>query len=132
MTKSVFVSYNFRDDASLARNIGVFFEPRGPCKAIPVFVDEDVSAQGAAAIDREIRRVMMGCHAVVFVVGDSVHNSPWINREAQLARSMGIGIIAVRAPHTSGNVPNELRENDVTVVQWDRSDFCSALNRVLG
>jgi len=132
MSKRVFVSYNFREDAPSARNIGVFFQPRGPCNAAPVFVEQDVSAQGEAAVDREIRRVMEPCAAAVFVVGDSVHNSPWINREAQLAKSMGLGIVAVRAPDTSGNVPNELRENDVMVVKWDRSEFCHALNRVLG
>lgn len=132
MSKRVFVSYNFREDASLARNIGVLFQPWERCNGTPVFVERDVSAQGEAVVDREIRRVMEPCVAAVFVVGDSVHNSPWINREAQLAKSMGLRIVAVRAPNTRGNVPNELRENGIPVLEWDRDGFCDALNRVLG
>jgi antiphage defense system Thoeris ThsB-like protein len=128
MPRKIFVSYNFRKDAHLAHNIKTFFQPQGRCDGTPVFV-ENVSAQGDDAIDREINRVMEGCDAAVFVVGDDSHNSPWINREAELARSKPLGIVTVRAPGTTGGLPNVLRGSPEPV-DWGHDELCQALNRI--
>ena len=134
MSAPVFISYNFKDDKEFAHNIGVFFQPAGgPCHGTPKFVENDVSAEGGDAIDAEIRRAMNGCVAAVFVCGANVHNSPWINREAELAISKGLGIVALRAPGTTGGIPNQLRAVDPPppLVDWEAGAFCREVNRIV-
>lgn len=130
MSKPVFISYNFLTDREYAHNIGVFFQPCGPCQGTPRFVS-NVSAGGNPAIDEEIRRVMDDCAAAVFVCGQNSHNSPWINREAQLAISRGLGIVALQAPGATGGIPAELKAVDPPLVPWDADALCAALNRVI-
>ena len=130
MSAPVFISYNFTDDRELAHNIGVFFQPRGLCHGEPRFVG-NVSAGGDDAIDREILRTLRDCAAAIFVYGDNAHNSPWINREAELAISLGIGIVALRAPGTSGNLPNALRAINPPRADWSAESLCGELNRIV-
>lgn len=127
MGRTVFISYNFLDDREFAHNIGVFFQPRGPCLGEPRFV-RNVSVGGEREIDEEIRRVMDGCVAAVFVCGQNSHNSPWINREAQLAISRGLGIVALHAPGASGGIPTELKAVDPPLVPWDADALSAALD----
>jgi len=133
MSAPVFISYNFRDDKESARGIRNFFQPYGPCHGRPRFVENDVSARGDDAIDAEIRRAMSGCAAAVFVCGDNTHNSPWINREAKLAISGSLGIVALRAPRTTGGIPNELRAltTPPPLVDWGPEPLCGELNRIV-
>jgi hypothetical protein len=130
MSKPVFISYNFLSDREFAHNIRVFFQPYGPCHGTPRFVS-DVAADDDRAVDVEIRRVMNDCVAAVFVCGQNSHNSPWINREAQLAISLGLGIVALQAPNTTGGVPAELKPVDPPIVPWGSDALCAELNRIL-
>lgn len=107
-----------------------FFQAQeGQCQGKAVFVENDVSAQGEKAIDTEIRRVMSGCECALFVVGDESHNSPWINREAELAISLGLGRVAVQVKGTSGGLPNALANDDIPLVEWNQRALGEALNK---
>jgi hypothetical protein len=130
MAKSVFVSYHFRRDHEVARNLKAFFQPSGTCQGSPVFVENDVSAEGTPAIDREINRVMSGCDAALFVIGDDTHNSPWIDREAALAISKNLPLVAVRRPGSTGNLPPQLRDR-TPLVEWKHAALTSAVNDAL-
>lgn len=130
MSSPVFISYNFLDDKEFAHNIGLFFQPLGPCHGTPRFV-RDVSAGGDDVIDLEIRRTIADCVAAVFVCGSNSHNSPWINREADLAINYGLGIVALRAPRATGGIPLQLRAVDPPIVDWGREHLCRALNPII-
>lgn len=128
MTKRIFISYKFTD-AELARNLLPFFQRcGGKCEGTPVYVEKDVSKDGESAIDAEIRRVMLGCECAVFVVGADSHNSPWIRREAELAKSLGLGIVAVRLPNSTGGLPRDLAGVALETVEWDVERVAAALN----
>lgn len=133
MSAPVFISYNFRDDKEFARGIRNFFQPFGPCHGVPHFVENDVSERGLEAIDAEIRSVMSGCVAAVFVCGQNTHDSPWINREAKLAISRNLGIVVLRAPGSTGGIPNELRAltTPPPLVDWGPEHLCSEINRIV-
>lgn len=129
MSRRVFVSFNFKDVA-VARNVTTFFQSQeGRCQGKTVFVEKDVSAEGDAAIDAEIRRVMSGCDCALFVVGDDCHNSPWINREAQIAIGSGLGRVAVRAPNTTGGLPHTLADSEIPFVTWGHDTLSDAMNK---
>lgn len=129
MAKLIFVSYNFRDHG-IARSVKTFFQEQGgQCEGRPVFVEGDLSHMGDAAIDEEISRVMALCVGVLFVIGDNNHNSPWIDREAELALSRNLGLVAVRAPHTTGGLPNRISQQ-VPLVDWSHDTLCNALNLI--
>lgn len=129
MSRWVFVSYNFknRELAHTLRNH--FQEYGGPCEGKPLYVTNDVSEDGESAIDLEIRSVMDRCSAAIFVVGDDNHNSPWIEREATIASSRALGIVAVRLPETRGALPPKLREMNIQAEDWRQDALCTALNR---
>lgn len=128
MARKIFISYNFRD-REIAHNIGKFFQSeRGRCQGKPVFVKDDLSKQGGKAIDKEIQLVMGGCCAVLFIVGNNNHNSPWINREAELSISMGLKSVAIRYPGTTGNLPDVLRKRKIPFVDWDQVALSNILN----
>lgn len=129
MSRLVFVSYNFRHDRATARNVGQLFQSGGgTCDGRPVFVEHDVSGGGDAAIDREIRRVMAPCSAAIFVVGDDSHNSPWLEREAEIATSMNLRIAAVQASGTEGGAPKVLRDRGIEPYAWADPAMCTYLN----
>ena len=126
----VFISYKF-SDRELAHSIDSFFQPQGgQCQGKAAFVKNDVADQGSAAIEREIQEVMRGCVAVLFIVGDDSHNSPWIEYEAKLARSWEKPMFAVRHPGAAGGPPNEIRNEISAVLQWSQNVLCDALNAV--
>jgi len=129
MARDVFISYNYAD-REVAHNVHVFFQPQGgACQGKPVLVQEDVASGGDEAIKEAIQDLMEECKAVLFVVGDDSHNSPWINYEAKLARSWGIPMVAVQAPNANGDVPNEIKDQ-VKLVNWAHDTLCAALNKV--
>ncbi|MFO1053952.1 MAG: TIR domain-containing protein [Planctomycetota bacterium] len=127
MPRRIFISYNF-GDRELAHSIPAFFQSQdGRSEGQPVFVTNNVTQQGDAAVEREIRSVMAGCDSALFVVGDNVHNSPWIDREAELAISMGLALVAVRAPRTTGGLPKRLEPLQIPVVAWKQDALATAL-----
>jgi len=125
----IFVSYNF-NDREISRSIKSFAQSLGgPVRGNFLFVENDVSAYGDIAIDKEIKGVMSGCDSAFFVIGNNNHNSPWINREVVIAMSKGLKIVISRFPNTNGGVPNQLRNIPYTEVQWRPSNIAKALNK---
>lgn len=128
MSRKIFISYNYKD-RQLAHQVIDFFQPQGgQCQGSAAFVKENVAEQGDAAIDAAIKDVMTPCVGVLFVVGDNNHNSPWIDREAELAVSRNLGMVLVQLPDTTGGVPNRLK--DLPVVEWKSHALCDALNKI--
>ncbi|ATC95050.1 TIR domain-containing protein [Pseudoalteromonas tunicata] len=129
MANRIFVSYNF-NDREMSRSIKSFTQSYGgPVRGNFIFVENDVSAYGDAAIDNEIKNVMSGCDSAFFVVGNNNHNSPWINREVVLAMSKGLKIVVSSFPNSNGGVPNQLRKIPHTEVKWKPSDIANELNK---
>lgn len=130
MNKKIFVSYNFKDREP-AHNVRPFFNRQGGrCQGEPVYVENDVSAQGEAAIREEILRILEPCVGVLFVVGDDSHNSPWIDWEAKMAIRRGLPMVAVQLPNKTGGMPNRLKDLEVPFVAWGQETLCDALNRI--
>lgn len=129
MSRNVFISYNFRDRELAGTLKNSFQNLGGPCEGKPVYVTKDVSDEGDAAIDNEIRSVMEPCSAAIFVIGDDCHNSPWIEREAKIASSRDLAIVAVRLKETTGGLPPKLREMGIETEDWSPDALCKALNR---
>lgn len=125
MANKVFVSSNFNDRA-VVNTINNMIA-RGRYYGDIFFVENDVSSEGAFAIDREINRIMNSCDAVLFVVGDNCHNSPWIEREVELAYSKNLPVIVTQLPKTFGGPPNGLKDKKYTVAKWEEGDLGEAL-----
>lgn len=116
--KKIFVSHVFNDREITHSIKGMSVIHSGILNVRFVFVENDVSIEGSDAIDKEIRNVMTDCNVALFLVGNNNHNSPWIEREVQLATSKGLPIIVMRLPHTSGGVPNALRNKPFKECKW--------------
>ncbi len=130
MASKIFVSYNF-NDKEIARTLnGYLTKNGGKIDGKFVFVTNDVSDYGDNAIDREIRSVMSGCDAALFVVGDNSHNSPWINREVVLAVSKRLKRVVTRPKGYTGGIPNALYGTSYTEAGWSMNDLAYCLNRI--
>lgn len=125
MAKNIFVSYNFNDKQVSAKVKDMIQQHHldGQC----TFVENDVSYNGQTAIDWEIERTMENCDAALFVIGDNPRNSPWIEREAELAINKNIPVLSTQLPGMQGNTPASLI--DSTLVHWDAELLTSTLNR---
>jgi len=130
MSRRIFISYNFKD-REIAHNIRPYFQSNGgTCQGKPLFIENDVSGQGDKAIDLEVRRIMKKCNIALFVIGDNVHSSPWINREAELAVSMDLKLAGVRFPKSNGGVPNILKHHKLPIAKWNQKDLAKVLNKL--
>ncbi len=131
MATKTFVSFNFKDRELVLSMRNFFQEHQGQIQGSMVICENDVSADGDKAIDAEILRVMRGCDAALFVIGDECHNSPWIRREATLAISIKLDLVVVRRPKTTGGEPPELRSQlGIPRVEWSPVRIGMALNQV--
>ena len=129
MARKIFVSYNFKDK-EVSHSVNALLQKHGgKIDGQFVFVTRDVSSEGGAAIDREISRVQSGCDAALFIMGNNSHNSPWINREAQLAKSRDLCIVLTRLPESRGGVPYEFFNSNYPEAEWSVNDLAYYLNR---
>ena len=125
MAKNIFVSYNF-NDPDVTRSVKSMIQ-KDTLDGQIVFVENDVSYNGATAIDWEIEHTMDGCDAALFVIGDNPRNSPWINQEAAHAIAKDITVIATQLPNMNEQTPNLLTESPL--INWDSQALTSTLNR---
>ena len=116
MARKVFVSFNFKD-SSLSYTLNNMTQSTG-CHF--VYANEHTHH-----IDQLIKDKMRGCCAALFVVGNDNHNSPWINREVELANSMGLTLYVTQLPNTNGGLPNELKDKPYQCVSWSESGISS-------
>jgi hypothetical protein len=135
MSRNIFISYKF-GDAELVRTLRSWFQPHGECQGTPIFVDSAIPtgepSEVTKKIDEKILKAMQDCVAAVFVVGDDNHNSPWINREAQIAIGLPLEILAMQAKDSTGGLPNELARlnREIDLLKWGASNLCPALNAI--
>ncbi len=122
--KNVFVSYNFKDQEVVhtVQNMAGQFSGGNFAK---FELTKNVALQGDAAIDQEIRRVMNSCDSVLFVIGNNNHNSPWINREVELAISADKRLVLTRLPGTTGGPPARLAGHPIA--EWKPNKLADAL-----
>ena len=116
--KKIFVSYNF-NDRSISHSVnGMSKDNNGPVNGRFVFVEGDVASNGAAAIDKKIGNTMNNCDVALFLVGNNNHNSPWIEREVELATSKGFPILVMKLPDSTGGVPQSLKNRSYRECSW--------------
>ena len=109
--RKAFVSYNY-ENRELAHNVNTLL-PLNIIEALIIHVNSNTKS----LIDKEIRISIKESNIVVFIIGNNSHNSPWINREAELAISMNKPILCIRYPETTGSTPQKLVKCDI--LDWD-------------
>lgn len=125
MAKHIFVSYNF-NDRDVSRSVRQMIQSQD-LKGQIVFVENDVSHNGATAVDWEIEHTMERCDAALFVLGDNVRNSPWIEKEAAHAIAKEIPVLATELPGVQSMCPSQLV--DKPCLDWGAETLADTLNR---
>lgn len=129
MAKSIFVSHNFNDKQVSKAVQGVMAEHREDINGKVVFVENDVSYNGATAINWEIEHTMEDCDAALFVLGENHHNSPWLNRECEHAIKKNIPILITSLPGEDFHKPASLNDDNCTVLNWDSGELYNCMNQ---
>ena len=126
MAKRVFVSFRYADKDLRNDLLQFFQEHGGPVQATPAVMRTDVGDQGDERVKQVIREQLQGCVAVLAVVGDTVHNSRWIEYELGVANEFGIPKFQIRHPKATGGPPNAhagMRE-----IEWKRDAVAAVIN----
>ena len=128
MAKRIFVSYNF-NDRQVTETVKHMIETHHDAiEGRMVFVENDVSYNGATAINWEIEQVMDKCDAALFVLGDNVRNSPWLAHEADQVKARNIPAIATCLPGISEVTTESLHDLPCTMVNWNTTELPTQLN----
>ncbi len=129
MTKYIFISFNY-NDLQMEGNLETMFNPSGgPIQGTPIWVKQNVLQEGENAIKREIRSILDQCVIALFLIGQNIHNSPWIEYEYQYAHStLQIPCIGVNHPHDTYGVPNIAPR--MKRLSWDLQEIAAELNRI--
>ncbi|WCN12767.1 hypothetical protein GV054_06920 [Marinomonas mediterranea] len=122
----IFVSLNYGDKEIVKTITGMSSIYNGPVKREFVFV-EGISTSWHE-IEKKIKEALSQCSEVLFVVGDNNHNSPWIEREAQLALSQEKKIFLTRLPDTYGGIPKTLPKDKYEEIRWSGNHLANKLN----
>lgn len=131
MSRTIFLSYEFVE-SEIALTLPSWFQKYGgACQGTLLTVDSQ--KRTTPEIDAKIRDMMKVCDIAIFLKSDNVHNKPWIDREAEIAISLGIPIVVVPLPDCDAGPPNRLAgQNDVIYVEnWDPDELCCTLNRIV-
>jgi hypothetical protein len=116
MPKNVFLSFR-QKNLDFRNDLRSFFEAwRGPVQATPLYLTEDVRAQGEPAIKRQIQEALRTCSGLLVVVGEDVHSSEWIDYEIAVADSWRIPRAGLRHPQAKGGLPT--RFPGMEVLDW--------------
>jgi hypothetical protein len=129
MSRKIFISYEFAE-GKIARTLPSWFQPWGKCQGKGMMVDP--TTRSTDEIDFAIRTVMQACDIALFLKSGNSHNKPWIDREAEIAISLGLPIVVIPLPECLAGPPNRLAVHDrlYIVEKWDPDELCRTLNRI--
>jgi hypothetical protein len=130
MAKSIFVSYNFNDREVCDKVKGMMMEHVNDIHGKVVFVENDVSYNGATAVDWEIEHVMEDCDAALFVLGEAYHSSPWFDREIAHAKEKHIPMMATVLPGENVEIPESLTAEGCKMLNWNSDEMCDCMNSI--
>jgi hypothetical protein len=94
-----------------------------------VFVVDDVSYNGSTAIAWEVASLMDDCDAVLFILGENPHNSPWLDHEVEFAMSKGMSILLTQLPETNAVTPDLLANTNCVKAGWDANEIIACMNQ---
>ena len=100
----------------------------GPIQGKAEWVKRDVSHLGEEAIENEIKKSMDKCVLALILLGQDVHNSPWIEFEVYYAFKKRMICIGIEHPHGNYVPPNVYSEMEV--LPWDPDHIAHELNQL--
>ena len=127
MAKKIFVSYNFNNKhvRDSVHNLLSEEQVKGQIKV----VENDVSYNGETAIDWEIEHTMEKCDAALFVLGDKLRSSPWLEKEAAHAKALSIPVLATQIPGSDLDASESMAGVECDLLHWDAKSVADTLNR---
>lgn len=115
-TKHVFVSYYYKDDYALKRMLKLWDKnSKIDFRVNDKSTDISIPSGNEKIIKRKIQRQMERCDFVLVLIGDRTHMRPWVQWEIELAKKLGLPIIAVKKSK-SAKSPKQLLSSGVTWV----------------
>ncbi len=124
----IFISYKF-EDYEYANGIeGLLKNPNNQYRHSTKREKEDRRNKGEVAVKHYLNGIIRECNALICLIGNNTHNSMWVRYELEVAKSLGIKVIPVRIPRSSGGLPNLLKAWGLTEVRWNAKDINNKLS----
>ena len=127
----IFVSFRESDKNYREAFEGLLQNPNTNFYHAPISARKDYRPLGSEPIRKYLNRLIKGCDALVCLIGENTHNSPWIGHELAVASSLKIGIAAIRIPDTRGGTPPLIKKKGIQIVKWRSAEINKALNRAI-
>lgn len=124
MAKSIFISCNINHHEVMEKVNDVLIQARIAKQCL--FMSQELTSQEQSVITEQIAATMKQCDAVLFIIGDTQKNSPWITQEIAYAMQHNMKIMCTQIPNVQGYTPPELI--DSTLINWDQDLIASAIN----
>lgn len=100
---------------------GLLNNPNNKYRHLTMREREDLRNKGENAWKNYLKNFIKRCNAVVCLIGQDTHNSRGVGYELDVANSLGIKIIPVRIPNTTGGAPKSLQNKKI--LNWDSEEI---------
>ena len=125
----VFLSYRWEDKRYADGLKGAFLNPTNEYRHVPYNEREDYRQKGETVIKNYLKGIIGNCDALICLIGNKTHNSPWIDYELDVATSQNKKIVSVRIQGTNGGAPNLIRSRGIKIIEYDSRKINDALSK---
>ena len=88
------------------------------------------NSENAEYIKRGIRERIKRSSVTIVLIGETSHESEWIDWEVRESLRLGKGVIAVKLESDSGlKIPRALIDNGITPLPWDHEKISDAIHK---
>ncbi len=125
----VFLSYKWEDRKhandlkSNLKNLNNMY------RHIPLAEREDYREKGKKSIRNYLKDIINDCEAILCLIGNNTHSSPWVSYELDVATSQSKKIVPLRIPNTTGGPPKLIKDREINIVEWNSRLINDALSK---
>ena len=123
----LFLSYKWEDKSYADGMDGLLKNPNNQYRHLTERERMDLRSQGENIWKNYLKNKIKNCNALICLIGQNTHNASGVIYELEVANSLGINIIPVRIPETTGAIPTIIKYKKV--INWNSRDINNAISR---
>ncbi len=125
----VFLSYKWEDRKHANDLKSNLKNPNNLYRHIPLTEREDYREKGKKYIRNYLKEIINDCEAILCLIGNNTHSSPWVFYELDVANSQSKKIVPLRIPNTTGGPPKLIKDKEINIIEWNSRLINDALSK---
>jgi len=124
MPRRAFLSFSYDDTAQASGFNLLQWNPNVDFDFVGRHLLSKVDSENDDYIKSRIREEMHGTSMLICLIGQTTHQSPWVDWEIREAMAQGKGILGIRLKGQEGApIPPALQEAGANVIDWNPDAF---------